>query len=731
VTSTRRGVSAKLDPMASDRSRRDLVLLAVASFLVQLPFLDRGISFWDEGSILAIADALRQGGRLYADHVTPVAPLTYELLAALLGWLGPSLWVGRALQALVLSGCVALVYAIVAPLAGRRPALLGAVAILGVKPLGFPLWTIVNYSQIALLWCLLVVLSVVRFLPARRIAWLVAAGLGVGLTIVTKQNLGAMIGAVAAATVAFDWLRDPPRRAGELVGRAVALGGGGALVVVATLVPFALRGSLGALYERVVLGSLYLAQPYFVPLPAFDLWSLRPAEIAPRVFSYFPSPLFDLLTEGRLDPGRWLLFFGVEHLVKLAYYLPVLFFAAGVLSLARGMRSAEPRGTWSARLCVLLFAVASYASMLYRADWTHLLNVYPAVLLLATLLLARAPGRAGRMAAAGCGALWAASSAAMVFVVFASQNAPVETPRGRLWGLASQSAEIRAVLGHQAAQPPGTSFLFVRSDPLYYFLAGLRIPIPFDLVVPGYLTPEDDAALAERLGEIDHIVYDPAWIPTMPTPITEYLPGTSAALARGFRIDRILTANAFVLERRMDVARPDDEDVEDVWERFAGDLRGAGAGGENPFEPARDGGFHRASWMMYRVVAAGLSARAEPACFAWSHRAAAGESVSVLPVMNPALWIWAKQKPGAVRVRYEIAARTRSGPRIVLYSERRPAAPPAAAVRAPLDALAGQDIDLEFCTQLAVGPPLGVVAGWAEPHVVRRRGAVRNPGPGS
>lgn len=712
--------------MPSDRWGRDLFLVVVASFLAQLPFLDRGLSFWDEGSILAIADGLRQGERLYADRVTPVAPLTYELLGALLRLFGPSLWLGRVLQALVLCGCVALTWAIVARMAGRRPALVGALALLGVKPLGFPLWTIVNYSQIAMLWCLAVVLCVVRFLPGRRSSWLVAAGLGVGLAAVTKQNLGAMIGAVAAATVVFDWLRDPPRRPVELARRAAALGAGAGLVAVATLVPYALRGSLGAFYERVVLGSLYLAQPYFVPLPDFDLWSLRPAEIGPRVFAYFPSPLFDLLAEGRLDPARSLLFLGVEHLVKLAYYLPVLFFGLGVLSLARGLRSGEPRAAWSARLVVVLFAVASYASMLYRADWTHLINVYPALLLLATLILARGSGRPGRVAV-GFGSLWVAASAAMVFVVFATERSPVETPRGRVFALPSQAEEVRAVLGHLAAQPPGTSFLFLRTNPLYYFLAGLRVPIPFDLVVPGYLTAEDDAALAEGVREIDQILYGPAWIPTMPTPITEYLPRTSAALANGFRIDGILTANAFVLKRKTD-AQADDEDVVDVWERFAEGLPAGRAGEENPFEPARDGEYHRASWLMYRVVAAGLSAHTERACFAWSYRPAAGESVSALPVMNPALWIWANRMPAAVRVRFEIAARTESGPRLVLYSEPWLAVPPAVEVRAPLDAFAGRQVDLDFCTELVSGPPFGVVAGWAEPRIVRRRGAARSPG---
>jgi hypothetical protein len=128
------------------------------------------------------------------------------------------------------------------------------------------------------------------------------------------------------------------------------------------------------------------------------------------------------------------------------------------------------------------------------------------------------------------------------------------------------------------------------------------------------------------------------------------------------------------------------------------------------------------------VAAATLTARGKPACLEWSWHPAPGESVSVLPVMTPALWIWARRKPGAVRVRYEVAARTRSGERLVLYSEPWPAAPPVAEIRAPLDALAGQEVALEFCTELIDGPPLGIEAGWAEPHVVRRRETVLPPG---
>ncbi len=701
-------------------ARRDLWFLLIASLLAQLPFLHRGLSFWDEGSILAIADGLRQGERLYADRVTPVAPLTYELVAALLRLFGPSLWPGRVLLALVLSGCVLAAYAILVSMVGRRAALLGALSLLALKPLGFPLWTIVNYSQVAMLWCLVVVLCVLRFLPEQRSTWLFAAGIGVGLTVVTKQNLGAMIAAIASASVALDWLREGPRRAGALVRRAAVLVAGAGLVVVATLAVYAVRGTLGALVERAVLGTLYLTQPYFVPLPGFELWALRPFEIAPKVFAYFPSPLFDLMTEGKLDVSRrWPLVLAIEQLVKAAYYVPVLLLALGVLSLAGGLRSRTPRAEWSRLLAIVLFAAASYASMLYRADWTHLTNIYPGLLLLAAILFARGweVSRLAKVAAVACGAIWIGGALGMSAVVLATYRTPVETPRGRLLALVSQAAEAKVVLGHLAARPRDETVLFLRTDPLYYFLGGLRIPTPFDLVVPGYLAPEDDARLAERLREIDQVVYDPAWIPTMPTPITEYAPRTSAALANGFRVDRILGANSFALDRR-DEVRSDEETVVDLWEGVR-DVGGSGGSGA-PLASERDRRVRRASWLVYRVISMPLRAGGGPACFESTHRPRQGESVSVLPMLSPVFWILEQQHPRSTRVRFEIRARAETGPAVALYSEERSALPPPSEVRASLDAFAGREIEIDFCAELARGPSASVVAGWGEPKIVRR-----------
>jgi hypothetical protein len=605
----------------------------------------------------------------------------------------------------VLSGCVVLVAAIVARVAGRRAALVGAFAVLAVTPLGFPLWTIVNYSQIALLFCLAAVWCVVRFLPEGRLGWLWAAGVCAGLATVTKQNLGAMISAVAATTLALDWLRDGDRRGRDLPYRFGALAAGGALVVGSTLAVYALRGTLGDLVERAVLGSLYLTQPYFVPLPGFDLWALRSFELAPKVFAHFPSPLFDLMTDGRIDGSSWPLFLVLEHLVKAAYYVPVALFVLAALGLARGLRSGDPHAVWSQRLAILLLAVASYASMLYRADWTHLMNVYPALILLAAVL---APGLAARSRATRavlltCVALWFAAGAAMTAVVLSTYRVPLETPRGRVRARPTEIAEVRSVLAFLGAQPRGEPLLFLRADPLYYFLADRRIPGPFDLVVPGYLTPEDDADLAARLGAVEGILYDPSRIPTMATPITEYAPRTSAALASGFRVERLVTPNSFLLRPRAASPWTHAAGGVDLWERVH-ELEGA---------------VRAESWLVYRVIAFDLPADGERVCFGVSHPVRAGESVAALPMLSPDLWMWARGRPGAVRARFEIHARAERGPAEVLWEQQVVAAPPPAEAFASLAAFAGRTVELGFCAEITHGPGLGTPGGWGEPRIVR------------
>ena len=96
-------------PTYARGDRAALVALGLLSVGLQLPFLARGISRLDEGSILTIAQALGEGSVLYRDHATFVGPVIYELMALLLEH-GGGLLVGRLLQALVLGPLMSRLY---------------------------------------------------------------------------------------------------------------------------------------------------------------------------------------------------------------------------------------------------------------------------------------------------------------------------------------------------------------------------------------------------------------------------------------------------------------------------------------------------------------------------------------------------------------------------------------------------------------------------------------------
>lgn len=690
------------------RTTATVAVLALVSLVVQLPFLGRGMSLLDEGSILAIADAMASSEQLYVDRVTPLAPLTYELLAALFRLFGTSLEVARALQALAFSGCVLLTFAILRPLAGPRGALAGAVALLALKPLGFPLWTIVNYSQLAMLFCLAALFSLVLHTERGRRGALLGAGFFVGLTVVTKQNLGALIAAVIALGATADIARRDPRwRPVAETWGSLALGG--AVPVAATALLFAARGNLEALFQRAIVGLTYLADPYFVPLPGLSPWAFDVEALGPRLFAYFPSPLFDLAIEGALDLHTWPFWLLAEIAVKLAFYLPVGIVLAGFAFLGRDLRRGGTPALSIPLLALVLFAALSYASMLYRADWTHLTNIYPAVILLAVALAARGGGShpLARGLARAAFVLWMLAGAALTFAVLYAYQAPLATPRGQLRALPSQALHGRILLAWLAEQPREPGVAILRTDPLYYFLADRRPPLPFDLLVPGYLTPEDDLRTAERIARLDRVVYNPKQIPTMPMPITEYAPATSAVLARLFRAERPLSGSAIVLARA--AASSSDAVVRDLWAEV-----------QRSDEPAPGGGpahLHPTSWLFYRVLAASLG-RNGRACATFVHRAQPDHELAFLPMLDPAAW--ALIAPGSLGARFEVSVSRAPGEAQPLYAAQIGTTPPRE-VRIPLGALPDETLELSLCAEPGERFPRGhalVHVAFGEPRIV-------------
>ncbi len=689
-------------PNTRATDRRVAWLLGVLSILVQIPFLERGVSLMDEGSILTIADGLRQGEVLYRDRVTFMAPLTYELMAFLLTWFGPHVLVGRVAQMFVFTGCVILLHAILRRTSGRRAALVGAILLLALKPLAFPLWTVVNYSQIGMLLCLLTVWTVLRFLHGRGAGWLVATGAAIGLTLVTKQNLGMVIGAVVALSITLDWLYDSRRRLGQLTARAGGLVLGVLPPIIATLLLYLSAGAATALVQRAVLGLPQLALAYSIPPPGLELWAFRAEGVGEQAFRYFPAPLFNLGWQGIVplfsDPLTLL----VELLVKTAYYAPVVLLVARAVSLARALRLGAARDQWSGELLVLAFGAAVYASMLYRADWAHLMNAYPALIVSCVAALAPWASRSlwGKGVAGTLCTLWLLSAVATGVALFMAYGTPVQTARGRLLEAPLQADKVNRVLAYLEQQPDDARILILRGEPFYYFASGRRVPVEFDMLIPVVVTPADDKRVAERLVDIDQIVYNLREYPLIPSPIVEHAPRTASVLANDFRITRELSQAALILKPRSP-AFPTEAVVRDLWDSL-GEL-----------DDASDR-FVRESWAMFRVIAVRQDTGGGRICLRVSHAVGANEVISANPVVRQLTW-GAKTISIAKRT-FEIDVRDVSGAKHVTRVEDRSAGWPQDPMRVPLAAFQGRLVEIRLC---ANAPAKFATVGWAEPRILR------------
>jgi hypothetical protein len=686
--------------------------------LVQIPFLNLGVSFYDEGHIVSIAEGLQHGEALYRDRVTTIAPLTYELMARLFDLFGTSLLVGRVLQAIVFTVCTVLIHRILRDFVNGPWARLGALAFLALKPLAFPFWTAINYSQIGMLFSLVAVLMVQRYLPSRRPAWLAVAGCAVGLTVLTKQNLGALLGATVAATLIVD------ARLHRSQGLRVLLRSGG-IALAGLILPIGVallfycgEGTLGDLIHRAVLGLVHMRQPYLVPFPGLDIWAFKPKELGSLSFAYFPAPVVHLAWQGGLNMYSAPTVIVIEHLIKAIYYLPLalILFGAVLTWWDRGSCPADRCG-W---LLILMFAATEYLS-LYRADWTHLMNIFPPLLLACVVVLERWARKTAwaRRAALGLFAIWTTVALSVAGVAFAVYRTPIETARGRILASHAEAEFANAVLAYLEKEAEDEEVVFMRGDPLFYFLTARNIPGRFDLIMPGHIAAGDDEGLAASLAEVDQVIYNPAQLPTVTMPITEYAPRTAALLARGFRVVKIIHPTALALKPIQSGASRE-VTVLDFWEDFERIRPLVRVDDQiEPGRPDQEHDLERTSWIMYRVIASAGRPPSWWSCFGVPYRVDGNEEIAALPLSHPREWKPAHRSDK--QIVFEIRARSKSAGSTPLYSEVLATSPPER-IRVSLAAFRGEEIELQFCsgpTSDTKPEDKALPRGWAELRIVR------------
>ncbi len=670
------------------REARHIVALTVLAASIQLPFLDEGISLLDEGSILTISSELAAGDVLYRDQITFVAPLINELLSALFRIFGEWLVVARLLQASLFVATVLLGYAVLRPALGSGWAFGSAVAVIALKPLGFPLYTIVNYSQLGMALILGALAAGLRFTETGRTRWLLTAGFLCGFCLLAKQNLGV----ISVCVVSTALLRDawPGSSFRALAAQGLILLGAAAVPLVVAGGLYASAGALGEVARLVLIRALEAHEDWIIPVPPLWPWGGGP-EAGALLYAYLPGTLADLQFQGLLKVGSFPALL-LEWAVKLAYVVPLAAIVGLGVRTFRGRSQATRREVLDASL--LVGAVLAFMSMLYRADWAHLSNIAP-LLILATAAAASPRRALGVSALTGWLALGFVAAGAMGI----SQRQTVDTPRGKIAGLVHKADQLERVLRWSESVDPERSVAFLPAQPLLHFLSGRSLPLSVDLIVSWTVKEPEDRRLAEELANVDLVVFDPHGVPWVGGELLDFAPRFAEVMARRFEPVEVVSPAAIVLERRE--SDPPWAMVVDLWSRSPQDQREV--------------------WLAYRTIAPPISEAAPRSCVRHALRPQRRHELVARPLFDPKTWardyrgIWF---PDPAAARFEILVDSEDGSSSVEYRETLEAGVPPRAVSVPLGRWAGETVELALCVELEPGSSGFAPVGWAEAAVV-------------
>ena len=362
-------------------------LLAIAWLCVSFLYADRGLPPNDEGALLTNAARVLRGAVYYRDlDAYPFPGATY-LLALVMTIFGEQVNVARGLAVAVSLAAVLALYATALQLLDRRRAAAFGVCLLSLKFVAWPAFTAYMYSDVAFAFGCTAIALLVRADAATSALRTALAGVCVGAAVLSKQNLG-----IALALATFTLLLVPQlaHQAARRDGRArfrsgAAFGLGVALPVGFMLLYFALHGAAGTMLESGLIRPFTSYLPtsgigFAEPLRWWQLGSLREVPGNP----YFSGP-FLLAMSGKLLPaeGLYPLYWMVAEVASRALYSSIpLAFAAALFAAGRFVVRGALSADRAASLRFAGMAAAVMASAWPRADFYHVISVYPVVLLL-------------------------------------------------------------------------------------------------------------------------------------------------------------------------------------------------------------------------------------------------------------------------------------------------------------------------------------------------------------
>jgi hypothetical protein len=485
-------------------------VLLVLGLLLSLWFLPYRVPASDEGALLTQAARILRGDVYYQDLDAYPFPLAPYFLAGVMSVMGEHVSVARGVGVGVFLGILTSVYAIALPLLGRARAALLAFSLLTLKFIAWPSLTAFFYWDLsfgAACWAIALLLRHDFEGPTRA---LLAAGVATGVALAAKQTPGIYLALATFALLALPggWLGLSRAERGELrvrVRECVVFGAGIAIPLIPMFIYFAYQGVLfDMLYSGLIRPFTgYLSSSgisFWVPLHWWNFGTLERFNALP----YFPEPYLQLVFRGWLPDGfvarhAWTL--GELYARILYTSLPIAFawgFGVWVRATARGERVRD-----RALFAFGPLAGAVVFSAFPRADFPHIISVYPLVIVLLFALWGRVASekwaRCIRVAECAGVAAILLISGWLAQIQHAHLTYRMEVARASLLIAPEESWVEAAVEYLEETVAPDERLLVVGHEAHYYFLVDRYYPWPFVQLYPGQAGGDEGLALARLL----------------------------------------------------------------------------------------------------------------------------------------------------------------------------------------------------------------------------------------
>lgn len=476
-------------------------VLAGASLVLSFQMASYRLAGSDAGALLTAASRILRGGVFYRDVDSYPFPLAAYALALVMRLFGETVGVSRGLAAVVFAATVLALYATALRLLGRDRALVFGASLLAFKLLAWPSFTAFSYWDLAFALACGAVALLVRHRPGSGAVGPAAAGLLAGLAVTAKQSLGLPLCAAALLVLAAPrGVSGAPagerrRRLAEPAFFAAAA----AIPVLAMSAYFAAQGVL----PRMIESGLLLPFSHYLPtsstsfLEPLAWWRFGGLQELPGL-AYSSEPLWTMLTHRQLPAeSLYPAFWGLSEALSRAIYTSVPWaFALVAWRRLRG-RDGEPDAHREAPFALL--AAGVFVSAFPRADFAHVIAVYPLVWLL--LFALWRPGPRGRALEAVAVSLAVAGCLTLTVLQQRRLTHHLELPRADLW-ISRDKAWIESAARFVMDEvPPSEPFFVYGHEAYYYFLTDRYSPWPYSQLYPGQAGGDGGRVLAARLAQ--------------------------------------------------------------------------------------------------------------------------------------------------------------------------------------------------------------------------------------